>query len=121
MVDTNVAASSTVPETPICSGARNVEPTLSRPRQGPGIKNTTASPTTTRVLTQRGSRRRGGSLIISDIAGGRSAGPRVPYAEPPVRSIPCRSHARHNRAGPQPGEPASWYDAPADPTGQGAA
>ena len=92
--------------------------TVSRPRHGPGIRKTTANTTTTRVLTQRGSRRRGGSLIISDTADVRSAGPRVPYAELRARSIPCRCRARRSRADLRPDAPASWFCATADRPGQ---
>src|SRR6266566_7688897 len=97
MVETKVAAWSMVPVTPICSGARAVEATPSRPRHGPGIKKTTARPTTTRVLTQRGSRLLGASLIISDTAGGPNADPRVPYAELQARSRLYRYRGRHNQ------------------------
>src|SRR3984893_14034673 len=114
MVETKFEAWSTVPETPIWIGARTVEPTISSPRHGPGIKKTTANATTTRVLTQRGSRRRGGSLIISDIAGARSAGPRVPYVEPRVRSIPCQCRVPRSRGGLQQDVPASWFCATVD-------
>src|SRR5712691_839415 len=120
MVETKLAASSTVPETPIWKGARRKEPTFSRPRNGPGTMNTTATSTTTRVLTQRGSRLRGGSLIISDTKGVRSAGLRVPYAEPRARSIPCQSRAPRIPADlPQDG-PASSFAVTVNQPGQAA-
>src|SRR5207244_5790182 len=114
IVDTKLDAWSAVPETPIWIGANTVELTISRPRKGPGTRNTAANPTTTRVLTQRGSRRRGGSLIISDTVAARSVGPRVPYAELPIRSIPCPCRARRSQAGLRPDGPASWCGVTAD-------
>src|SRR3982075_1153289 len=118
MVETKFAASSTVPETPIWKGARRKEPTFSRPRNGPGIMNRTATSTTTRVLTQRGSRLRGGSLIICDTAGARSAGLRGPYAEPQVRSIPCQSRAPRNPTGLPLDGPASLFVGTVNQPGQ---
>src|SRR5437667_8703863 len=121
IVDTKLDAWSAVPETPIWIGARTVELTFSRPRKGPGTRNTAANNTTTRVETQRGSRRRGGSLIISDTVAARSAGPRVPYAELPIRSIPCPCRAPRSRADLRPDGPASWFGARADRPGQAGA
>src|SRR5260370_29750352 len=120
MVETKFAARPTVPETPIWKGARRKEPTFWRPRKGPGTMNRTATSTTTRVLTQRGSRLRGGSLIISDTKGVRSAGLRVPYAELRARSIPCLSRALRIQADLPPGEPASSFAVTVNQPGQAA-
>src|SRR5438132_14331375 len=109
MVETKFDASSTVPETPIWKGASKKEPTFSRPRSGPGTMNRTTSSTTTRVLTQRGSRLRGGSLIISDTKDVRSAGLRVPYAELRARSTPCQFTAPRIQADLPPDGPASSF------------
>src|SRR5436190_13051061 len=102
-------ASPSVSEIPVCNGLRKIVPTCSTCRHGPGMRKTAATDTTTRVLTQRGSRRRGGSLIISDTVAVRSVDPQVPYAELPTRSIPCLCHVRHNQADLPPGAPASLY------------
>src|SRR5216684_4143291 len=118
MVETKFDAWSAVPEAPIWIGARTVEPTFSRPRKGPGRRNTAANSTTTRVDTHRGSRRRGGSLIISDTVAARSAGLPVPYAELLIRSIPCPCHARRNRADLRQDGPASSFAGTADRPGQ---
>src|SRR6516165_352296 len=109
MVATKPELWSAMVETPIWSGARAVEAIPSKLRHGPGIRKTTARPATTRVLTQRGRRRRGASLIISDTTVVRSADPRVPFAELLARSTPFPCRERHNRVDLQQDAPASSF------------
>src|SRR5215467_10539514 len=102
-------ASRRVSEIPIWIGPSTVVPAVSTCRHGPGRRKTAASETTTRELTHRGSRRRGGSFIISDTVAVRSVDPRVPYAELPTRSRPCLYHVRHNQGDLRRDAPASLY------------